>query len=216
MHQPVWLADNHNTLGACVVVYLEQHRQMDRAMTTRFSRGEVDVSTISAMLAAYKVSRCFPGSGEERFAPILAYLQGQQQPFLSPHDDAVGAVQALAQEMQRHFGRLNVGAASKLLWMLYPNEVVIFDSYALKALMRLEEGSSASPLKNYATFHSAWWTQYAALEEAIERATQTIAATLRSETDRQMLGTKWFRMRVFDRWLWNIGNKNRFQADRPS
>lgn len=54
--------------------YYEQWDATDRGYRERFERPTFGVTDVSDFAKDYKVCRCFPGSGVDRYAPIVDYL----------------------------------------------------------------------------------------------------------------------------------------------
>jgi hypothetical protein len=86
-----------------------------------------------------------------------------------------------------------ISLTSKALWLCYPLEVPIYDSYAAHALAvikRLVGFASATGLHEYESYISAWFALYGEIEPMLEPA--------------KLKGYQ-YKIRVMDRFLWHLG-----------
>jgi hypothetical protein len=112
--------------------------------------------------------------------------------------------------LRRQLGALYGGkdllsAATKFLWLLRGDPVIIFDSQARAAL--------GTPYANYEAFVERWCEEYIHYADAIRKACDSLprspdlAADRGACSERARVGVdhEWFRHRVFDIHLWNVG-----------
>ena len=164
------------------------------------------LSGLKAAAAYFRVARNFPltydtGRGLSRLAPVLDLLNHEGLKRVT--DDTVAeAVGFLRTALGTAYGgRDLLSAATKFLWLLHKDAVVIFDSQARAALK--------SPAGDYVGYLQLWRTRYA---EAIRRVSQACRSTqvrLIMGPQRADADAEWFRRRVFDIILWNVGSSAR-------
>jgi hypothetical protein len=128
---------------------------MDRQFMQQFGEEAEDLTeeVVATFAVKYGVVRCFPGSGAARFKPVAAYLNNERKERLSTRvnerkEDMITHVENFASFLQETFGRYNLGAASKFMWMVNPSQVIIYDSYVLKALQK-EAGAAKIKPRDY-------------------------------------------------------------------
>jgi hypothetical protein len=114
------------------------------------------------------------------------------------HDTVLDAVAFLRKALGAAYGgRDLLSAATKFLWLMHKDAVIIFDSQVRIAL--------SSPPGDYAKYVDLWHRRYL---EAVPR----VAQACKSGKVQAVLGphcadadAEWFRRRVFDIYLWNTG-----------
>jgi len=97
-------------------------------------------------------------------------------------DDVPKMVENFAAELGNVYGHLPFSAASKFLWMRFRSPIVIYDSLAAAYLAAENRGYDN---RNFASFCSAWRTNYLQNEEEIKAACEELVSikkfTLASE-----------------------------------
>ena len=119
-------------------------------------------------------------------------------------------VEELANCLKREFGQYNLSAASKLLWLRQRKPYIIYDSRAVKALKNADE---VFDTRSYFEYSKAWKRQYSfhrsRIKSACERLVEIrdfLPAWYISERSMTKVVTEtWFRERVFDIYLWEVG-----------
>jgi hypothetical protein len=116
----------------------------------------------------------------------------------------------LAQDIRKRFQYFNLSAASKLLWLKCRSPIVILDARAAKALRGMNYKFDA---RDYNQYYGAWGQAFLAKSGAIKAAIGrlpdyadfSLAAKQGRPYIRGLITENWFVERVFDLYLWNIG-----------
>jgi hypothetical protein len=154
----------------------------------------------------YKVTRTLPTiDGEDRLAAALQALDSVPVPLTEATVD--DAVVGLATRFQELYGRYAISAASKLLWIRHRWPVVILDDRASKFLWA---AGGTFGQGNYPAYRREWLSRFAEREQEIRDACADLTAvkafTLASEMQDDdlcaLMSERWFRERVFDKFLW--------------
>ena len=124
-----------------------------------------------------------------------ARVQGRDltspESMAAAHAELMDAIHRSSSDLER---RDFTSLASKVLWLCYPHKASICDSYAMCALYvisKLEDGlAPIAEEPKYYQFVSVWKNLYTRYESTIESLD---------------MGTYTYRVRVFDRILWLIG-----------
>lgn len=135
-----------------------------------------------------KVGRNFePGKDEEILSTLKIFSNANK------------SVEELSEEFKMKGlaknGHSTIVASSKFLW-LYNHETVIMDNYNLHAL-----GLKSTKYQDYKNEWIIWFERH---EEGIGNLIQ------RYNFDKMdpVMNEKWFKMRVFDQYLWSLSNRN--------
>jgi len=192
----------------CALRYLLQWEQRERTLREQMTRNP-NLQQLRSALGHFQVARTFPRLGNDRTAQAVldALHEVDRESRLSPQKK----VEELARRFQKMFKRYNLSAASKLLWLKRQEHYIIYDKQAVKALRDL---GSIFEDANYEQYCSCWRKQYRLREEAIRKAASRLRDVLaffthwhRSGEQLGSLAAKpWFRERVFDIYLWEIGS----------
>lgn len=187
-----------------LLVWETDERELHAAMTNRPSP-----LALRASMQHFRIARSFKGVAEEQNANLIlnALDRVVRNRTSSPRDN----VMALATEFQNHFGKFNVSAASKLLWLTFRSPYIIYDARAVAALRSL---GCEFDNKDYPKYYEAWHSRYdqhkVEIERAAERLTtvQPFFTTWHDSEDslRTVTCQPWFRERVFDNYLWELGD----------
>jgi hypothetical protein len=121
-------------------------------------------------------------------------------------------VTTLATRFRERFNQFNLSAASKLLWLRHKLPFIIYDSRAVNALRDL---GGTFENANYSEYCDCWRAQYHQREEAIKEAAARLHEVRtflppwhRTEAElRALVSEPWFRERVFDIYLWEMGGE---------
>lgn len=192
----------------CALRYLllweTEERELHAAMKDRPSP-----VALRASMQHFRIARSFKGIAEKRNAILILHaldrIAGNRGS--SPCDD----VKALAAEFRKQFDKFNVSAASKLLWLKFRSPYIICDRRALKGLKILRPNFKNS---DYADYYATWKSTYAEHEPDVARAAQQLpklqpffGAWHKSYASLAALSNqRWFRERVFDNYLWRLGD----------
>jgi hypothetical protein len=193
----------------CALSFLTQWQENECALHRAVSMSP-SVSEIRQALNYFQVSRTFkdldvPGNA----AFILRCLMNvrDDRTLQSPHEK----VDKLAMDLRKKFGRLNISAASKLLWLTYRDPFIIYDARAVNALRRHFHHRFSA----YKEYSEAWREEYANARASIRDAVNSLPKArlfmrLPPPPDQKLLRMAketWFMERVFDVFLWEVGVK---------
>lgn len=166
---------------------------------------------IHAALRFFQIARNFRGVRERRQLRKIrdALCRHRTSVAHSP----VEKVERLAAAFNSAGFQRNVSAASKLLWLSSRSPFKIYDDRARKALIKLGEEPGAKG--DYARYFKAWEQQFefhrAEIRFAASRLSSLRAFLPRpvpSEAEVHALaGHTWFQERVFDIYLWELGDE---------
>lgn len=143
----------------------------------------------------FKVSRNFPTRfdvrcGVERLAPALDILESHRQVALT-QANLEATVGCLRRELAEAYGKRDLlSAATKFLWVVRQDPVVIFDSQVRTAL--------GTTFGDYGAYVAAWLKKYEELAPLVDNACASLPRALPCDA-------QWFKRRVLDIHLWNLG-----------
>jgi hypothetical protein len=150
---------------------------------------------------AYDVDR-----GLKRLAPALELLEALPIEHLN-RTSLSKVIESFRYQLAAAYGGIDrLSAATKFLWLLSRDVVVIFDSQARNAL-----GTSYG---DYDGYLKRWYQGYATQEEAIaqscsrlvvRRKTMTFGEGVSDVQLSDLAAEDWFRRRVYDVYLWRRG-----------
>jgi len=200
-------------LGYCAVRFLGQWQKREESLYKEISPNATKDS-ISNALAYFQVSRNFPDLKKdgnlklEKARKALVEIKADKR-----HSTECEKVIKLSERFKKEFGSFNLSAASKLLWLSYRSPYIVYDKRAVTALKQKFNLKFNS--HNYTEYVSAWKSVYTNVEADIEKAILTLptgrafmpetALTDSQLTD--LANQPWFKERVFDIFLWEMGGK---------
>jgi hypothetical protein len=192
----------------CALRYLLLWETKERELHA-FMTNDPSALGLRKSLQHFRVARSFKGVAEEQNATLIlnALRIATQRGISSPCE----SVMALADQFQTHFGKFNVSAASKLLWLTFRSPYIIYDARAVAALRSL---GCEFDNKDYPKYYEAWHSKYDEHKFEIEQAAEHLTklqpffgAWHDSEDSlRTTASQPWFRERVFDNYLWELGD----------
>lgn len=117
-------------------------------------------------------------------------------------------VSSLAGEFSKKYGKNAVSAASKFLWLRFRSPVVIFDSRAIGWLRA--NGYKVPYAGGYKEYRKHWLAAFSDHEKEISKACAGLAEvkdySLAFEEKEKHVAeisqARWFKERVFDKYLW--------------
>jgi|HubBroStandDraft_6_1064221.scaffolds.fasta_scaffold246454_2 hypothetical protein len=128
-------------------------------------------------------------------ARVASSCPTTEEEIIKKFDDLYGRCSSKVRLKKDHTPRSLVSLTSKALWCCYPDSIPLFDAYSQRALWILSRlmGLERSPqaLPPYHRFVSLWLNLYRCVERTIG--------------DGDRLGGYPYKVRVFDRILWIIG-----------
>jgi len=194
-------------LPYCAAKFLMQWVKREKHLHSAMSTDPQDTDIFNA-LAYFQVSRNFKGLRRKADCIKIA-LSGvlKTQQLTSELDK----VTALAENFFLNFGSFNLSASSKLLWLSYRSPFIVYDSRTVKALS--SHFGYKFDSSNYAEYCEAWRDEYRKNECEIELAITSLpngrAFMYQSNLSDQELfdlsKQSWFKERVFDIFLWEVG-----------
>lgn len=121
-------------------------------------------------------------------------------------------VLALASKFKTDFGKNNLSAASKILWMRNRSPYIIYDSRAVNGLKQLGHKFDKS---DYVGYCIEWRNAFAASRDQVVRSVRGLHFInrvmpnwpLTREETRSLVGADWFLERVFDIYLYQLGGE---------
>jgi hypothetical protein len=158
----------------------------------------------------FRVARTFKGLSDATAEQISEYLIETSNGEGTCSDK----VTSLAQCFKERFGQFNLSAASKLLWLRNRSPYVIYDARAVTALCRLKNKFNKS---DYSLYCTVWKKEYEKRFDEISLAAHglvdlpkkyTAAYYLTADQLTEIVDSGWFIERVFDIYLWELGDKD--------
>jgi hypothetical protein len=186
------------TIYECAQQYHDFSREIDIPIKKQLLSPNTinQLDAVKSIAGLYKIARTFRRKfdvdiGVRRFGPILKILNKYRG---VSNFDVVALVLKVNSELAGVYQRNTISAASKFLWFLFGQRIVIYDSRAVKTLSKI----GFQNLKgNYVTFYSAWQNEFANKRDEIVQ-------TCKNEG---FPTEEWFFERVFDFYLWINGGK---------
>lgn len=192
--------------------FLLQWQHKESKLHREVRKANPSAEAIRSALRFFQVSRNFAGIDQNpralRIAKELVKIRGGANPH------PVGTVVALADAFRRAGFQRNISAASKLLWLGTRSPFKIYDDRAWLALRRL--GADPGSKGDYAAYFDTWKIEYAKHKVGIDAAVQLLPAAVPflpfpQPSDagvRRVVQKGWFKERVFDIYLWELGGEN--------
>jgi len=195
--------------GFCALRYLLQWQQREEDLHRRISSRTPTIDDLRRALRYFQVARNFKGlKDDQRASLVLNALLAIRARGDTPPERKVAL---LAESFKAANFQRNTSAASKLLWLSSRRPFILYDSRALTALVG--EYGHKGDKSDYAAYCSSWRKAYTRHTESIRHAVNELPkarAFLPGSTppDGQLLALvnrPWFRERVFDIYLWELG-----------
>jgi uncharacterized protein with von Willebrand factor type A (vWA) domain len=168
------------------------------------------LQAIKAALTYYKIARNLPKAFDQkikiqRYEPVLNILDGINA--ISFQNSPIQAIKKLEQKISDAYNGRNVlSLTTKLAWLKMPEQIIIYDSQARKAL--------ATKNGDLTSFYEAWQKEYQLCRRDIKSACDKLDKVAQYSWDievatpkyiKQIAKTQWFQRRVFDSYLWHKG-----------
>ena len=191
-----------------------RYSETDLSFVEQF-RGNFTCGQLHRFCVCYAVARTVPGKDPThgKYQTFVDMLKSHRHTLVT-RETMPRFVVDRVDEMATHYGKKFLSAVTKALWMVKQHPIVIFDSYAYRALVRL----GLSPEGDYSKYVGSWLEfsrrpkESRELSDALARLPESPAA--RSLEKRSIAETKqvrewaeqpWFRDRVVDMYLWFAG-----------
>lgn len=193
----------------CALRYLLQWQRKETSLHVWMKKETPELAHIRKALRYFQVARNFKGLKlDERAEQVRgALLDVRGRSSLSAEQKVI----ALARSFEEANFQHNMSASSKLLWLSTRRPFIIYDSRALVALQN-EYALDARKL-DYEAYCLSWRAAYRKSKQDVLRAVNElpkIRSFLPGDTppDSKLLALvnkPWFRERVFDIYLWELG-----------
>jgi hypothetical protein len=195
----------------CAMRFLRQWEQSEKELFDAVSNNPTGDS-ISDALKYFKVSRNFKDISKNPSLKIS--IKDDLISVLNDKSESgtVNKVNALTKKTQSLVKKANLSASTKLFWLSCRAPYIIYDSRAVRTLTK--KAGHKGIANNYGKYVKAWRTEYDELSDQIEEAIEDLPnARLYMPktkfTDRQLRSfskKEWFKERVFDVFLWELGS----------
>jgi hypothetical protein len=211
----------HRALKRSATQYAGYWERSERAFVETLADGDEDarLQAIQSAAGYFRIARNFRkafdiGRGLARLAPVRDLLQGTPRRMAEQNLGPI--VDSLRHQLGALYGgKDRLSAATKFLWLLHGDPVIIFDSQARIAL--------GTPHANYDVYVERWCDAYTRYAHAIRSACDSLPRTsglaadpkARSQRARAGVDHEWFRRRVFDIHLWNVGAAKQRLPPKP-
>lgn len=192
----------------CALRYFLQWQRKEEALHTHLRSPKPELPYLRKALRYFQVARNFKGLKHDHRAALVrdALLEVRARKDLSPEQQ----VSLLASAFRDADFQHNLSAASKLLW-LSSRKPIIYDSRAFTALE--EEYGHKGDKKDYEAYCASWKRAYKQNKQAVLRAVNELPKVraflpVATSVDKRLLALvhkQWFRERVFDVYLWELG-----------
>lgn len=193
------------SMELCAAHFLLQWRRKEERFHESLSK-KPSATSLRSALSFFIIARNFSGiKSDENVAQeiIDMLLEIDKEKNLSVQKK----VAALAANFKVRFGKNNVSAASKLLWLRRRAPYVIYDSRAEKTLKAM---GAKFKSRDYSGYYEAWRTSYEHYKPAIVKAVRGLHNIRKilpewnqsPEETREMVHSDWFLERVFDIYLY--------------
>jgi hypothetical protein len=192
----------------CALRYLLQWQRKEASLHAHMRATNPELPHLRKALRYFQVARNFKGLKHDPRAEVVRdkLLEARERRDLPTEQQ----VEMLASSFKDAEFQHNVSAASKLLW-LSSRKPIIYDSRAFTALV--DEYGHKADRKDYVAYCTSWRRAYKKSRQAVLDAVNElpkVRAFLPGDTppDDQLLTLvrkPWFRERVFDIFLWELG-----------
>lgn len=195
----------------CAARYLQQWQKHEKSLYEGMSHTPHDTD-IKESLIYFKVTRNFTGlkSNPDAIGKIrkALFTVRRSQKYSSPNE----RVMELSNRFSNDFGSFNLSAASKLLWLSERSPYIVYDRRAVIALTR-KLGHRLKDARDYDEYSTLWRDEYNSVKNEIAEAIRKLPAgrafmpstSLPDSALRKLANEDWFKERVFDIFLWEIG-----------
>ena len=193
--------------------YLSLWEGSEKAIHASMSGGNPSPDGLRRAMHGFRIARSFSGIGNAQARTrVLRYIS-------SAGKDGRRSVNKLTNSFRsdHDFGKENLSAASKLLWLSHREPFLIYDANAVVALEELwlrEKGTKIKIGRDYGKFEDVWRSEYAKVEREVVDASNRLNSLLpyfdhclKEDSLRELTERKWFRERVFDNYLWFLGGQ---------
>ena len=196
------------TFDYCALQFLNQWLEKEEGYCIAVASPELRTRRQGLVSAGghFRIARNLPTEYEAsgRYQVVLDAIDEIQS---ATAENVVQVIADLHQKVSTAYGGRNVlSAVTKFLWLKLKAPIRIYDSQARRAL-----GTSEN---DYAAFYAAFTAKLinvrGEIEDACSRLSDVLSysatPTAAPEQIRSLTSQSWFRERVLDIYLWNVGN----------
>jgi len=200
----------------CAIHYMEQWFCKEEALRLSLRNPDSESRLVGLAHAArfFAVARTLPRRfdveiGVRRYEPLLEVMdeiKDRQIDSESPEE----IVEVFRSELSARYGGKDVlSLATKVLWLLFRDPIIIYDSRVRSAL--------ASPVADFPTYVERWLSHYDVHRSSIREACATLpelhqyiecGSRLSREDVLAVCNEDWFQKRVLDIYLWHQGGSD--------
>ena len=197
----------------CALHYLDQWFSKERRIRAglRSNDDEVMLRSLADAMSFFQVARNFPKKydvclGRRRYAPLLKVVKSVSGEPRPKRNDFTRVVEHFRRSISQAYGGRDVlSASTKLLWLLYRDPIIIYDS-RVRSVLKSSTG-------DYSEYVAKWDEGFRSHSRVIARACGTLDGHRRllscghliSDTQlRAVCKKKWFHRRVYDIYLWHV------------
>lgn len=189
----------------CALRFLLQWDRAEEKLRDEFRDGPT-VTALRRALKHFQVARNCKGLKSDDVAKsIIVALNKTAANSGTPEQKVV----ALARNFRSKFGRFNLSAASKLLWLKGDNGVILYDSRAVAALYDME---CSFEKRDYIAYCESWRKVFSIRRKKVRIAANRLPEArgflpLKYQESRldALITKRWFVDRIFDIYLWEAG-----------
>lgn len=193
----------------CALRYLLQWQRKEKKLHKLIKSDGLEPAALRQALRYFQVARNFKGLKLDARASLIveSLLSIRANSHLNPEEKVV----ELATEFKNSEFQNNISASSKLLWLSHRRPYIIYDSRAFTALK--ENYRHEGKAKDYISFCKSWRTAYKDCEPDISLAVNRLpnvrsflpGSTPPDKSLLSLVNKQWFKERVFDVYLWELG-----------
>lgn len=195
------------SIKGCALRFLDQWFLEEEKLYDGLKPGNTDeekLKTLKGAMRYFSIARNFPtkhdkGRSPNRFRLVISAL-GE----VDVQKESILEVADLQGRLSEDYGgRRFYSAASKLLWLLKRDDVIIYDSQVRKSL--------GFPREDYSEYCEIWEGEFSKLESDIRSACNELETNygwavcsggVPDSEVRQTVAEPWFHRRVFDTYHW--------------
>lgn len=186
--------------------YLRLWEGREEGLHNDLSNENPTPDALTRAMHGFRIARSFKGIGDpERRMRVIEHIK-------DVGNDGANSVTKLTCLFGDEFGRENLSAASKLLWLRHRSPFLIYDRNAVVALTMMSPKAKID--RNYGEFEAVWRSEFGKREKEVVAAAHRLTGLLPyfdhvyDERALHSLGSsQWFHERVFDVYLWHLGGK---------
>jgi hypothetical protein len=173
---------------------------------------EKKLEALARAAAKYGIARTLPkrdgtDKGLERYGPVLNIIDRQKREDFR-RDEIPQRIKSVSRQIKRQYGADHqvLSLTTKFLWLKMKSPIIIYDSRARNALK----------VTKIDDFYPLWRKEFSRFEKDIRHACSSLRA-MHEYTEKvtnpqyiaKITAKRWFRERVFDVYLWHLGEPER-------